>query len=194
MACFSAGLALFNRYVVFYLDSTLPQRYNKNKIGIKNVIYDTAKLPKTQKEALEKGSKVYFNGVPCIHGHIAPREAKGAGCRECARLRSVRWKAEQRAAGKPLKYSHLCKPGYWEKYRKEQRVKVRARDIMTMAVLNGKLKRMPCEVCGSTKRIHGHHEDYSKPLEVKWLCALHHQERHTEIKKNLKLKKTEILI
>ena len=51
-----------------------------------------------------------------------------------------------------------------------------------MAKLNHEIerkgfKRKPCEVCGNPKS-HGHHEDYSKPLEVKWLCHKHHQLLH----------------
>ena len=45
-----------------------------------------------------------------------------------------------------------------------------------------KLVKKPCEKCGTTKMIHGHHEDYSKPLEVVWLCPLHHAMRHKEIR------------
>src|SRR5262245_57418077 len=37
----------------------------------------------------------------------------------------------------------------------------------------GKIKRQPCEVCGSTAQMH--HDDYSRPLEVRWLCRPHHQ-------------------
>jgi hypothetical protein len=36
-------------------------------------------------------------------------------------------------------------------------------------------------VCGS-KKVHGHHEDYNKPLEVHWLCPKHHKARHKEMR------------
>lgn len=51
--------------------------------------------------------------------------------------------------------------------------KVRVRRITRTAINNGTLKRLPCEVCGDPKS-DAHHEDYSKPLDVKWLCRKHH--------------------
>ena len=38
--------------------------------------------PKTRKEAQQNGSKHYFTGLPCKHGHIALRKTKGA-CIDC---------------------------------------------------------------------------------------------------------------
>jgi len=46
---------------------------------------DTSTLPKTRAEAQATGAKYYFTGVPCKHGHIAPRKTKGA-CVECLKV------------------------------------------------------------------------------------------------------------
>jgi hypothetical protein len=56
--------------------------------------------------------------------------------------------------------------------------KASASRLMARAIKTGVLSKQPCEVCGSTKSIHGHHDDYSKPLEVRWLCAVHHGSHH----------------
>lgn len=44
------------------------------------------------------------------------------------------------------------------------------------AIRDGRLKREPCEACGA--RAEAHHDDYSKPLDVRWLCPTHHAEWH----------------
>jgi hypothetical protein len=41
----------------------------------------------------------------------------------------------------------------------------------------GKLTRLPCAVCADP-RVHAHHDDYSRPLDVTWLCVPCHVERH----------------
>jgi hypothetical protein len=52
------------------------------------------------------------------------------------------------------------------------------RNKVKRAIESGKLVRLPCEVCDSTSRVVAHHEDYTKPLQVKWLCTLHHWAEH----------------
>jgi hypothetical protein len=60
-------------------------------------------------------------------------------------------------------------------------VKRAARVALGNAVRDGRLKKAPeCEICSSADdRLHGHHEDYSKPLEVIWVCAACHSLIHS---------------
>jgi hypothetical protein len=46
------------------------------------------------------------------------------------------------------------------------------------AIKTGRLARQPCKECGA-KKSQAHHEDYSKPLDVEWLCvACHNRKKH----------------
>jgi hypothetical protein len=52
-----------------------------------------------------------------------------------------------------------------------------AHDAVAYALRTGKLFIESCQVCGSWKT-HAHHDDYTKPLVVRWLCAIHHKLWH----------------
>lgn len=52
------------------------------------------------------------------------------------------------------------------------------RYITRSAVKIGKIVRGSCEICGEEK-VEAHHEDYNKPLEIKWLCVKHHHLLHS---------------
>ena len=62
-------------------------------------------------------------------------------------------------------------------YKVRNREKVNAGRRLLYAISIGKIMRCPCQVCGDTNS-QGHHDDYSKPLEVRWLCPQHHTEVH----------------
>jgi hypothetical protein len=72
------------------------------------------------------------------------------------------------------------KPETIKAWRKRNPEKVRCHNAVARAIRSGKLVRGPCEVCGTTNNVHAHHDDYSKPLEVRWLCAAHHSYTHTD--------------
>lgn len=57
-----------------------------------------------------------------------------------------------------------------------QKIKDRARSYAGVYKRRGKLVERPCQVCGAKAEMH--HHDYSKPLEVEWLCRLHHLALH----------------
>ena len=58
-----------------------------------------------------------------------------------------------------------------------KRLRHNARRVTRRAIAEGKLVKLPCQVCGGDSE--AHHPDYSKPLDVVWLCASHHKEIHT---------------
>lgn len=70
-------------------------------------------------------------------------------------------------------------PSYINHIKRRDPFKTKVRDQLTYAVKIGKIKRLPCEICGEVKS-QSHHPDYSKPFEVVWLCAKHHAEAHKD--------------
>lgn len=74
----------------------------------------------------------------------------------------------------PLRRYESCK-----KYKEKNKKKSQCHGIVAYAVRCGNLKREPCEVCGCAKS-HAHHDDYDKPLDVRWLCDTHHNEWHVK--------------
>jgi hypothetical protein len=59
----------------------------------------------------------------------------------------------------------------------EDRLKDSARGVVSVMLRRGKLTRQPCEECGDPKA-EAHHDDYSKPLDVRWLCRDDHGAWH----------------
>ena len=116
-------------------------------------------------------------------------------CRDCAREKSREYgvaRGYRRPAGWERKTADMAAytaawkaahPGYDTRAKKEWLAKNPARrkaqDAYRYALKVGKLTRLPCEVCGKAKA-DGHHTDYSKPLQVVWLCREHHRQAHRE--------------
>lgn len=57
----------------------------------------------------------------------------------------------------------------------------RAAILVGCARQSRRLIPQPCEVCGTRKQIDAHHDDYSKPLDVRWLCRSHHRQHHADL-------------
>lgn len=47
------------------------------------------------------------------------------------------------------------------------------------------IKPSICSECGANKNIQAHHYDYSKPLDVTWLCGKCHKAIHSSERKNV---------
>lgn len=120
-------------------------------------------------------------------------------CHACIAERAARRRAERKADGTAWKRDPAQAATYESE--RSQRPEVKARRAAAMArysrdpvlrerhqarwqvrraIAAGKLVRLPCEVCG-IEPAEGHHDDYSKPLDVRWLCKLHHREHHARV-------------
>jgi hypothetical protein len=53
--------------------------------------------------------------------------------------------------------------------------------VLNNAVRDGHLLKPGfCQGCGNDSKLHGHHEDYSRPLDVIWLCSACHRSLHSQ--------------
>jgi hypothetical protein len=92
---------------------------------------------------------------------IDPKE-NGGYCRPCKNLKMKWWREANPLEG-------------------EARKKMNARSYAHVYLKLGKIERKTCEACGADAEMH--HDDYDKPLQVRWLCKDHHHSwhRHTKI-------------
>lgn len=97
--------------------------------------------------------------------HFEPRvkDGRASCCRMC--IKAIR-KGRHKKKGSPT----------------EPPEKARARKALKDAVRRGQIVKPPaCQACGSLTpkhQLHGHHDDYAKPLSVVWLCAACHGIEH----------------
>lgn len=120
-------------------------------------------------------------------------------CPPCRKVYDRAWRERRKAEGKPVSGSRMSREyqrAYEEAYRQKPEVRERLRERarnrrsspaerhkhiarwkVNRAVASGRLVKRPCVVCGSL-RSQAHHHDYSKPLDVTWLCAIHHAAEH----------------
>lgn len=146
--------------------------------------------------------------LPLSHYYKHPKMSDGrlGKCKECVKTRVRAHRAanieriRERDRNRPgaAERSKRSVKANREKYRRDPEFKKRvkaskarwasknarkrkAQIITGNAIRGGKLKRLPCEVCRTTENVDAHHEDYRFPLDVRWLCRVHHMARHREI-------------
>jgi hypothetical protein len=91
------------------------------------------------------------------------------------RMRQRKKERRRRSGGLVKAYP----PRDMSSWRKLNPEKAQAYNRVNYAMRYGKLSKQPCEVCGCSK-VQAHHDDYSRPLDVRWLCVKHHNEHHVK--------------
>jgi hypothetical protein len=121
---------------------------------------------------------------PCAIARAAKWERDNPGRKAAA---SRRWRKEnpEKAAAQKRRWREnnrdriaVHEQRRWEDHPE----KVRARRALNDALRKGDQTKPPgCESCDEevdSRELHGHHHDYSKPLEVEWLCRSCHLKAH----------------
>lgn len=155
-----------------------------------------------RKAALSIGETHYFTGIPCMRGHLSKRLAINSRCVECHRIMggqwlrdnpektseaSAKWRVQNVDKRRVLKskWDEKNKDRIYARNAEWQRnhpIEHSAHNKVYRAKKAGRLKPMPCERCSSNDA-HAHHEDYLKPMDIKWLCPSCHVTRHWEIRR-----------
>lgn len=95
------------------------------------------------------------------------------------------YRREAQAPGQPADQQHDTAPtvSHQLKWDRENPKAKWAHQALRSALNKRLIERGPCEVCGAVHGedgavIHGHHDDYDKPMAVRWLCMPHHRQHH----------------
>lgn len=105
-------------------------------------------------------------------------------CKPCARADARANYQAKRSQYKAYDYKRTRTPErraakhrYEAKHRMLNPDKYAARCAVSNAIRDGRLVKRPCAGCGSNE-VQAHHHDYSKPLDVEWLCFVCHRKEH----------------
>ena len=132
-----------------------------------------------------------------IQKRAARRDTLRSICKPCAVVKTSEWvaanperrKANWRRHSEENRDSYRASHRkYYEAHREEYMARLKAiwekrpekkaaRKMVWLAVRSGQLTKTDCQRCGNPK-VTAHHPDYSKPLEVVWLCYSCHGKEH----------------
>lgn len=124
-------------------------------------------------------------------------DGKTAKCKECTKSAALKYRSENldrvkeydRQRGQLEHRKEGVRLRAWRYSKRPAKLwrgrnieKYKAHVALNNAIRSGMLvKPDHCEQCPRTYMLEGHHDDYSKPLEVQWLCKWCHMARHREL-------------
>ena len=125
-----------------------------------------------------KPLEAFYNHSRMADGHL--NKCKDCACKDVRQHRlenpeRVRAYDNQRAK---LPHRRAARAEYADRYGQSDPDKRRAHTAVSNAVRGGKLTKKPCAFCGREGDVEAHHHDYSKPLDVTWLCKPCHRRFH----------------
>jgi ferredoxin len=108
-----------------------------------------------------------------FYQHRLTRDGYDSHCKSCKSDSVRQWRIEN-----PEKFK-VRKAVDYDRVRKRNPEKIRARRLVQAAVFDGRLVRPKrCPSCNRVCLVEAHHHDYSKPFEIAWLCLRCHRQEH----------------
>jgi len=121
----------------------------------------------------------------CVKGRIRNHRSENLEkIREYDKKRAnLPHRVEARANYQKTDQGKMVKKKAIESYRKRYPMKYAAHVITRNYIRDGKIEISDsCSICKSTHLVQAHHDDYTKPLEIRWLCIKCHHLWHSENK------------
>lgn len=110
------------------------------------------------------------------HGTATEYKHYRCRCEPCRAANAAQCRAWMNGAGKAATLARA------RAYRKNRPEAQRAWKAVGAAIRAGELRAPARCACGRDARVHAHHDDYSRPLDVLWLCAVCHKARHQKMR------------
>lgn len=116
-----------------------------------------------------KEDKVYFNCHQCGKEHsIKPSHIDRSEYKFCSKKCFAFFRSNLPKERQP-RFGTGHSP-------EERKKRIKARGILNHYLRDNRVQRPKCEICNEIAE--AHHDDYDKPLDVKWLCRKHHRQYH----------------
>lgn len=110
------------------------------------------------------------------------KSGRQSQCKKCANARLDVWRArtrEHRLAYNRTYYASVKGREVVRRYQAKKPAKKAAQTAANRAIERGDLIRPDiCQGCFKPRRVEAHHDDYARPLVVRWLCRGCHKSWH----------------
>lgn len=136
--------------------------------------------PEYRKLKLKKNKEYALKNKDKMNSYSYKREKTPERLKQKAEAQA-RYRKKMKGLGlyKVLKGDRTKQSRNWRD-KPENMIKKSAHQKVNIQIKKGYIKKLPCEVCNKFPSM-AHHDDYSKPLDIRWLCAKHHYDHHQSL-------------
>jgi len=116
-----------------------------------------------------------------FYKHPRMKDGRVNKCKECNRkdVSNHRGKNLEKIRKYDRERGNRQSPEYIKGWREKYPKKYKAHSKVGYEIKAGNITPESCEECGAFKSV-AHHDDYDRPLKIRWLCQAHHKQWHAK--------------